>query len=557
MESEIAEKSPQGRTVSRTIWRGLGFWNFYFIGKLLLYWSGYMDLHVFYNLLFATALIFPLRPLWLHRLRNIVAVPAGVALFYYDTWLPPIRRLLDQPEVLQFSNDYLLELAGRFINWELIGAAFIALVVFLFLSQWLRMSLLTMLALFGLAFAQWSEHWLPQVEWTFSHAHEVEQRPPSEGQVAQSVETTPAPARGLSLNELLDEELRDFYAAEQKRTVAFDLQDTPPQDFDVLFLNICSLSWDDLDATGQLRHPLFNLLDIVFTQFNAATSYSGPAVHRLLQASCGQQSHQALYEEQDPQCSLFGHLKRLGFATQAALNHDAEFQNLIDDVMSEPAFGDAFIPTGQKAVLRGFDNSPIWDDYETLSAWWAQQDSDASRAPAALFYNSITLHDGNREPTADGGGRSSPFERRISTVLDDLERFLLDLQQSGRQVLVVLVPEHGAAFRGDRMQISGLREIPTAEITLVPVGISLIGAKNRPDGPVKVEQPSSFLALSALVERIIRDEVFAQQDIDWQRLVDGLPETQLVSENEGAVSIWYEGKPYIRLDNRDWIEYRP
>src|SRR5690625_1720681 len=555
MRSENAEQSPPGRTVPRVLWRGLGFWNFYFFSKLLLYWGGYINLHVFYNLLFAAALLIPLPPVWLHRLRHLIAVPVGVALFYYDTWLPPFRRLLEQPEVLQFSNDYLLELASRFINWELVGAGFIALVVFLFLSQWLRMSMFTMLALFGLALTQWSAHWLPQVEWTFSHAQVVE--PAAQVNHDAEPKRAVAPAQSRSLNEVLGEALEDFYIAEQGRHVSFPTQGGQAPDFDLLFLNICSLSWDDLDATGLSGHPLFDLLDVVFTEFNSATSYSGPAVQRLLQANCGQQSHRSLYEEQNPQCSLFGNLQQLGFKTQAALNHDAQFQNLIDDIMGEPAFGGAFIPTGQRAVLRGFDNSPIWADYETLNAWWKSRNEDNNSAAAALFYNSITLHDGNREPTADGGGRSSPFERRMGTVLDDLERFLLDLQQEDRKIMVVLVPEHGAAFRGDRMQISGLREIPTAEITLVPVGVSFIGAKARPEQPVQITQPSSFLALAELVSRVLADGTFFDKEVDWDALLDDLPTTRLVAENEGVVSFWHEGKPYVRFEGRDWIEYRP
>ena len=44
-----------------------------------------------------------------------------------------------------------------------------------------------------------------------------------------------------------------------------------------------------------------------------------------------------------------------------------------------------------------------------------------------------------------------------------------ELEASGRRAVVVLVPEHGAALRGDSAQIAGLREIPTPAITLVPV----------------------------------------------------------------------------------------
>src|SRR5699024_3874332 len=101
---------------------------------------------------------------------HIIAIPFGIALLYHDTWLPPFSRLLAQPEVLQFSNDYLLELLGRLINWELVGAGFIALVVYLLLSQWLRMTFFTMLAITVLSLIHWSDIWLPQGARLFAQA---------------------------------------------------------------------------------------------------------------------------------------------------------------------------------------------------------------------------------------------------------------------------------------------------------------------------------------------------------------------------------------------------
>jgi hypothetical protein len=56
-------------------------------------------------------------------------------------------------------------------------------------------------------------------------------------------------------------------------------------------INICSLSWADVDAAGLMSHPLWSHFDIQFKDFNSATSYSGPAAIRLLRASCGQTSH--------------------------------------------------------------------------------------------------------------------------------------------------------------------------------------------------------------------------------------------------------------------------
>ncbi|VTR49658.1 cellulose synthase operon protein YhjU [Serratia fonticola] len=44
----------------------------------------------------------------------------------------------------------------------------------------------------------------------------------------------------------------------------------------MLIINICSLAWADLDAVNLRNHPLWAKMDIMFTNFNSATAYSGP-----------------------------------------------------------------------------------------------------------------------------------------------------------------------------------------------------------------------------------------------------------------------------------------
>lgn len=125
-------------------WPGLGLWNLYFIIKLALLWGGYLNMQILPNLVFAAVLLVPLRNRYLALLRTLIALPLGVALFYQDTWLPPFSRLLDQPGVLNFTGDYLLELAGRFIDWNLCGALLLLVVAYFFVRQWLRLTTLTL-----------------------------------------------------------------------------------------------------------------------------------------------------------------------------------------------------------------------------------------------------------------------------------------------------------------------------------------------------------------------------------------------------------------------------
>jgi len=49
--------------------------------------------------------------------------------------------------------------------------------------------------------------------------------------------------------------------------------------------------------------------------------------------------------------------------------------------------------------------------------------------------------------------------------------------------------------------------------------------------------------------------ITSQENIDWPELVVDLPETRVVSENSGTVMMTYQGEPYIRLGERDWVKY--
>ncbi len=537
-------------------WRGLGLWNLYFAGKLLLYWTGALNFHAFYNLLLAAVLLAPLPPLWLHRLRHIVAIPFGVALLYYDSWLPPFSRLLAQPEVLNFSPAYLLELLGRFINWDMVGGGFILLVAYLFLNQWLRLTVFSMGALVLVALSGIVT--LPALPWD---RPQVPQAAQAQAQPAPGADAGRIPAgsaaapAGKPTNEQLNLALQAFYDEEKPRRTEFPASNTAAP-FDVLLINICSLSWDDLKQSGLESHPLFANMDLIFDDFNTATAYSGPAVLRLMRASCGQPAHSALYQPAPEQCYLMENLWRLGFETKTALNHNGEFQGFLDEITAGGRFPKPYIPTEMRPSMTGFDGSPIWDDLDTLGRWWkAREASGAERT--ALLYNTISLHDGNREATADGGGRSSPFHNRAQRLLDELDTFIGQLEKTGRPVVLVFVPEHGAALKGDRMQIAGMREIPTPDITHVPVGVRVIGAKGRGEArePRRIQGPTSYMAVSELLARMIAQDVYAQEKIDWGALTADLPQTKPVSENEGTVLMPYGNVPYVRLGNRNWIEY--
>src|SRR5690606_7343122 len=120
--------------------------------------------------------------------------------------------------------------------------------------------------------------------------------------------------------------------------------------------------------------------------------------------------------------------------------------------------------------------------------------------------------------------------------------------------------------------ISGMREIPTPEIAHVPVGLKLVGhtasagggAENGDAGvadepgsaPYRISGPTSYLALSELLARILRTPVLDPPANAWDAVATELPVTRAVSENAGRVIMEHNGVPYVRMGDRDWIQYR-
>ncbi|WPC47155.1 cellulose biosynthesis protein BcsG [Serratia marcescens] len=533
-------------------WRGLGGWNLYFLAKFALLWFGYLNFHALPNLVFMAFLLMPIPSQRLHRWRHYLAIPIGIALFYHDTWLPGINSILSQGSQLAgFSAQYLLELIGRFINWQMIGAAFVLFIAYLFVAQWVRVTVFTVAALVWLNIVNIAGPAVSLLPATSTAAAGGANTPatsaPAAGDAAPADSLPPTSAN-------LTAYLNQFYEREKGRTTAFPASlPADAQPFDLLVINICSLAWADMDAVNLQNHPLWSKMDIMFDNFNSATAYSGPAAIRLLRASCGQLSHRDLYQPVNQQCYLFDNLAKLGFKEQLMLDHSGVFGNFLKELREQ---GDMQAPLMSQAgignELTSFDGEPIYNDFELLTRWLDQQQKGGD-GRTATFFNVIPLHDGNRFV---GSNKSADYPPRAQKLFDQLNTFLDQLEKSGRKVVVVIVPEHGAALVGDKMQMSGLRDIPSPNITHTPVGIKLVGMKAPHQGsPLQIKTPSSYLALSELVSRLVDGKVFSEPSVDWQALTQGLPQTPVISENDNAVVMLYQGKPYIRLNGGDWVPY--
>ncbi|NIF02308.1 cellulose biosynthesis protein BcsG [Pantoea sp. Acro-805] len=537
-------------TLHGSWWRGLGGWNFYFLIKFGLLWYGYLNFHALSNLVFLAWLLFPLPSRRLHRIRHWVSVPIGFALFWHDTWLPGLDSIMSQGSQLAgFSAAYLLDLLERFINWEMIGAGFVLLVLYMFVAQWIRVTVLVSLMLIWLNVLTIAG---PAMNLLPSKAATPEVALNDKVSTAKAPDGLDQSAPPTSAN--LTAWLNRFYDSERQRVTHFpDALPADSQPFDILVINICSLSWSDMDVAHLRDHPLWKHFDIVLNNYNSATGYSGPAGIRLLRASCGQTSHTNLYKPTDQRCYLFDNLAKLGFKQELMMDHTGVFGNYLKELREE---GNLQAPLMSQAgiapELTSFDGSTVFNDGQLMQRWLDDR-TKSSDARSATFYNLIPLHDGTREL---GSTRTAEWQPRAKVLFDQLDTFLTNLEKSGRRVMVLVVPEHGAALQGDKMQMSGLRDIPSPSITHVPVGIKFVGMKAPHQGqPLTIDTPTSLLAISEIVSRVVDGQVFNAPNVNMSVLTDNLPQSPVVSENDNAVVMMYQGKPWIRLNGGDWVAY--
>jgi cellulose synthase operon protein YhjU len=527
----------------------MGIWSFYFFGKLFLYAGGYIDFSILLNLAFALALIVPLGSRGLRIARQVMAVPLSLALLYHDSWLPPIKRTLSQIDNLrQFDVGYLLELLGRFVNPQVVLALLLMLLVYILLSRKLRMSTFAIVAilLVPLALKMVTSSRQPAVVEVLAPAA----APGAGGPVAGAV-VSQKPASGPELDGIL----ADFYRQESSRRVSFTKPADDKAPFDVVFLHICSLASDDMADVSLNNHPLMSRFDLLFDNFSSAASYSGPAAIRLLRGSCGQQRHEDLYSKATSGCYLFNQLQQAGFTPEFLMNHDGHFGGFSDAVHNNGGLNAPLNNIeGVPVTMRGFDGTPVYDDYAELSRWWQQRQSQPDTR-VALYYNSMSLHDGNK--LADGRSLSAveSYRQRLGKLLNDVDHFFTQIAASGKRVVVVFIPEHGAALRGDKLQISGLREIPTAAISLVPVGIKLFGLPQTTTVPQHISQPSSYLAMSQVLAGFSANNPYEAQAFNLADYTRDLPQTEFVAENEGNVVMRQAGRYMMRNPDLSWTEY--
>ncbi|MET3819410.1 cellulose synthase operon protein YhjU [Burkholderia sp. PvR073] len=513
------------------------FWNLYFILKFALFATGHLQPMWLANLAFALALAAsaPIRQRGWRIVRLLVAIAIAVPLLARELHAPPLARLAEAArEVSTFRLEYWMELLPRLLPPVLVLTVVGALIVYFIVNRWVRVATFVLAVLIVMPLWQ-----------------------AGSGLMARVVAPLPqqASATGGRSDQPEDHNaaLATFRTQESQRQVAFGhLPSDPSAQFDVIVLHICSLSWDDLDAAKVRNHPMLSHFDYLFNNFSTAASYSGPAAIRVLRASCGQEAHADLYKGAPQQCYLFSQLASAGYTVQSLLNHDGHFDNFLQVIHDNIGVPDApMIPNAAAPVaMHAFDGTAIKDDYGTLANWYAQRASVPG--PVALYYNTISLHDGNRVVGSPLASIDS-YPQRANKLMSDFDRLADLIAQSGRRAVIVFVPEHGAALRGDKNQVAGLREIPTPRIVHGPVGVRLVGFAGNHGQTTVIDQPTSFLALAQLLSNLVSNSPFKPGATLAQYAAD-LPRTRMVGENEGTVTMQTSAGYAVKTPDGVWID---
>ena len=542
-----------------TVWKGAGWFNVYFLAKFALAHFGYLNLEPAYNALLFAAVVFPIGTRALDLLRNAAGALAAAALLWHESWLPgPEAIRANAHNLTDFSASFLFDFVVNAVNPVIIAWLAAGIVAWLFLRRWIRFSTLTVIGLVVTAFPQlvtWAlpgEKEAPAQE--VAAAAETAALPQSEAPAGPL--RPPQPANGTGDD--IDRWLTAFLTEEENRVVSLPSEPVPESvsgAFDIAIVNVCSLSHDDLAATGLERHGVWSKIDVNFTGFSSATSYSGPATLRLLTAACGQPSHSALYDARRPQCELLNRFAAAGWENRLYLDHNGRFDNYLASLRElaglTPALNDL---SKLRARYEAFDGSPVYDDGDVFNQWFSDL-SAKPRSRTVSFFNLVALHDGNRAP---GTAKPLDYAPLAKTLLDDLVKIMDRIEKSGRPVLFIVVPEHGAAVRGDKIQMARLREIPSPKITNVPVFVKYFGLKL--DGaPRTVDAPTSYFALAELMARTATSGVYRTPGEDASAALDAilrdLPQTWPVSQNANASVVRFAGAHWVRLNAGKWIKY--
>lgn len=529
----------------------------YFLFKLGLYFMAICGFDFVLNLILFLFCLFSVKQKTLNTIYSAVLIISGLLLLYHDSYLPMFT-----PQVIYDEKGILgiYELVTTFIadyfDYSYFGIFALLFIAVFFLNDFLKITSFVVVGFVTVAVLN---------IWALNVSKEAN------SQAVQNVVADSAdipPQIGTADSQSVENYLQTFLELESQRIVS--MPSSLPENFkpfDIVIVNICSMATDDIEASNLLKHPLFRTFDFSFETFNSVSSYSTPSTLRLLRSNCGQMTEAQMYRERRSECELITAVEQLGYQSEVYFDHNGKYGDYLKTLHELGGLKESIHDLSKLSVkYSAFDGSAIRSDSDLFTSY-INNVANNSSVNNITFMNLLSLHDGNR---LAGEKKSQSYAPRLKLLLDNLEDFIKEIRKTKRNTLFIMIPEHGAAIRGDKMQIAKLREIPTDKITRIPVGISFIGAdRNYADGQEnqrrhrtqRIKGFYSYLAISEIVKRAIEDNVFSVNNKDESRtdrvadIFYDLPQTAFISESTNAYYMNFQHQDFYKLKGEKWEKY--
>lgn len=527
------------------------FSSVYFIYRFTLYFLGFTRFSVALGALLFVMCLCSFMNRASRIIYNCLLLIFAVVLLYHDSYLPPLTNLtVDFTDNIISDFFYYAEIFIDFINLELVVIFLFVLIVVFFLFDYIYSITVVAALLCYIGMSQLSSRIVPVSADMVATS------------VQNAVQSIDIPKQtGDTSSENIENYLKTFLEKEKNRLISMPqelAQDFAP--FNVVIVNICSMAYDDIEASKLLGHEVFKKADYSFENFNSVSSYSTPATLRLLRANCGQMTEAEIYEGRRSECELLTSLEQVGYQSSIYFDHNGAYGDYLKTLRQlaglNPPLND---PKLLHSQYTSFDGTPIYSDKELFNAYlYTIKATHATNNVS--FMNLLSLHDGNR---LTGQNRSQPYAPRLKLMLDNLSFFIDELEKSKTNTLLIIVPEHGAAIRGDKMQIAKLREIPTDKITRIPVLVKFFGANGSFDQDTertvkKISGFYSYQSLSEIIRRSLANNVFSKDSalctVD-DVFVD-LPQTAFIGESTNAFYMNFLNSDFYKLKGEEWAPYK-
>lgn len=527
----------------------------YFLFKFGLYFMNLSGFDFALNLVLFLLCLFSIRVKSLNKIYKAFLILFGLVLLYHDSYLPMLS-----PQVVYAEKGFsgVFELLSTFVSdyfdFSYLGFFVLAFIAVFFINDFLKVTTIVVICFITVACLNIS---------ALSVAKESKSQA-VENVVADSADIPPQ--IGTADSQGVENYLQTFLELERQRIVT--MPSTLPENFtpfDIVIVNICSMATDDIEASNLLKHPLFRTFDFSFDTFNSVSSYSTPSSLRLLRSNCGQMTEAQMYKERRSECELITSVEQLGYQSEVYFDHNGKYGDYLKTLHDLGGLNENIHDLSKLSVkYNAFDGSAIRSDSDLFKAY-VNNIARNGNVNNITFMNLLSLHDGNR---LAGEKKSQSYAPRLKLLLDNLEDFIKDIKDSNRNTLFIMVPEHGAAIRGDKMQIAKLREIPTDKITRIPVGVSFLGANRNAVGggtskshkTQRIKGFYSYLAISEIVKRSIEDNVFAknEEDSKTDKVADvfyDLPQTAFIAESTNAYYMNFQHQDFYKLKGEHWEKY--